>query len=306
MPRQWLIQSTEYELGRFPWIMGIVNVTPDSFSDGGLSLDVNTAVRNAVDLVDDGADIVDIGGESTRPGATPVPLDEELNRVIPVIAGLAAESDVLISIDTTKAEVARQALVAGASIVNDISGLRFDVQMPAVCSEYEAGVVCMHIQGTPQTMQNSPHYDDVVSDICDYFHRQLENLTEFGIRPERVVLDPGVGFGKTPEHNLEILSAVTRFRDLGRPVLIGHSRKRFLKKILNRDIEERLSGTIGVAVALAAQQTDIIRVHDVRAVRDALIAWKTVAGGTPTHVRDNRSDAQASKRSIQTGAADMN
>jgi dihydropteroate synthase len=270
--------------------MGIVNVTPDSFSDGGLFLDVNAAVRYALDLINDGADVVDIGGESTRPGAAPVPLHEELKRVIPVIQGLAAKSDVLISIDTTKAEVARQALAAGALIVNDISGLRFDGQMPAVCSEYEAGIVCMHIRGTPQTMQNDPHYQNVVNDICDYFHQRLENLADCGIRPERVVLDPGVGFGKKPEHNLEILSAVTRFRDLGRPVLIGHSRKRFLTQILNCNVDERLSGTIGVAVALAAQQTDIIRVHDVRAVRDALIAWKTVAGGMATHRPENHAD----------------
>jgi dihydropteroate synthase len=274
--RTWRVGSTDHLLGAFPWIMGILNATPDSFSDGGQFLDEKAAVAHALGLVADGADIVDIGGESTRPGSQPVELEEELRRVLPVVRRLAKETKALISIDTTKAEVARQAIEAGADIVNDISGLRFDEQMAAVCRDSQAAVICMHMQGTPQTMQDEPTYKDAVTDIGAFFDERLKSLERAGIERERIVLDPGVGFGKTAAHNLELLSAIERFRALGRPVLIGHSRKRFLSKVLNRDVEERTSGTIGVAVALTAQHTDIIRVHDVRAVRDAITAWQAV------------------------------
>lgn len=274
--RNWRIGDDEHRLGRFPWIMGIVNVTPDSFSDGGSYLNGKAAVTHALELADQGADILDIGGESTRPGAAPVDQQEELSRIVPVIEQLAEKTNALISIDTSKAEVARQALAAGAHIVNDISGLRFDAQMPTVCRESNAGVICMHMQGTPQTMQASPNYDNVIAEIIDFFKERLATLTTAGIDEANIVLDPGVGFGKTAAHNLEILAAIQQFRALGRPVLIGHSRKRFLSKLLNREVEERTSGTIGVAVALAAQHTDIIRVHDVAAVRNAILAWKAV------------------------------
>ena len=274
--RMWRVGSTDHLLGAFPWIMGIVNTTPDSFSDGGRFLDEEAAVDHALALVADGADILDIGGESTRPGSQPVEVEEELRRVLPVVRRLANETDALISIDTTKAEVARQAIDAGADIVNDISGLRLDEQMAAVCRDSGAAVICMHMQGTPQTMQENPTYIDAVADIDTFFNERLEYLERAGIERERIVFDPGVGFGKTAAHNLEILSAIEQFRALGRPVLIGHSRKRFLSKVLKRDVDERTSGTIGVAIALAAQHTDIIRVHDVQAVRDALTAWQTV------------------------------
>jgi dihydropteroate synthase len=176
----------------------------------------------------------------------------------------------------TKAEVARQAISAGASIVNDISGLAWDPEMIPLCAETDAGIICMHILGTPRTMQNEPHYEDVVGEISQYFEARLQALEQAGISRGRVVLDPGVGFGKTAEHNLEILSHVKEFRQLDRPVLIGHSRKRFLKALLGRPVEERLSGTVGVSVALAMQHADILRVHDVRAVRDALTAWDII------------------------------
>lgn len=277
--RIWRIGDAEHELGRFPWIMGIVNVTPDSFSDGGSYLDVEAAVTHALELAAQGADILDIGGESTRPGAAPVDQQEELRRTVPVIERLSAETKALISIDTSKAEVARQALAAGAHIVNDISGLRFDDQMPTVCRETNAGVICMHMQGTPQTMQAEPHYDNVVVEINDFFKERLATLTTVGIHEANIVLDPGVGFGKTAAHNLDILASISQFRSLGRPVLIGHSRKRFLSKLLDRKVDERTSGTIGVAIALAAQHTDIIRVHDVAAVRDAIVAWKAITDG---------------------------
>lgn len=271
--RQWRFAGRTWELGAFPKLMGIVNVTPDSFSDGGSYPRVEDAVQHALKLVEDGADLLDIGGESTRPGAAPVSLEDELERTIPVVAELAKQTAVPISIDTTKAEVARQAIDRGAVIVNDISGLRFDPEMIPVCQKSDAGVICMHIQGTPQTMQDHPSYENVVADICEYFQERLDSLAEAGIAAERVVLDPGIGFGKTAQHNLEIMTRIGDFRALGCPVLVGHSRKGFLKSLLGRPVDERLSGTIGVSVALAMQHTDIIRVHDVRAVRDALTAW---------------------------------
>ncbi len=262
-------------------LMGILNVTPDSFSDGGQFDSVSAAVEHALRLADEGANILDIGGESTRPGATAVPLDEELRRVVPVVRELARQTKTPISIDTSKAEVARQCLEVGAAIVNDISGLTFDADMPRICQESSCGVIVMHIQGMPQTMQIEPRYDDVVADVCRYFSRRLDDLEAAGITRERIVLDPGIGFGKTAEHNLELLSHIATFHSLGRPVLIGHSRKRFLKKVLGRELEERDAGTLGVSLALAAQGTDLLRVHDVRATRDALLAWQTVLNHRP-------------------------
>jgi dihydropteroate synthase len=274
--RVWKFEGFRRELGSTPLLMGIVNVTPDSFSDGGRFLDAEAAIEHGLRLVGEGADILDIGGESTRPASEPVPAGEELNRVIPVIERLAATTHVPISIDTSKAEVARRALQAGARIVNDISGLRFDPAIVDVCSEFRCGIVCMHIQGTPQTMQANPQYDDVVAEICDYFRQRLESLQRHGIPAERVVLDPGVGFGKTAQHNIEILSHIDQLRSLGRPVLIGHSRKRFLQKVVNREVDERLFGTVGVSVGLALQHVDILRVHDVAANRDAISAFRAV------------------------------
>lgn len=261
-----------------PGLMGIVNVTPDSFSDGGQFLAVDAAVEHGLNLAEQGAAVLDIGGESTRPGSEPVPLDEELRRVIPVIERLASKVPVPISVDTSKAELARRAVAVGAEIVNDISGLQFDPQMADVCRQTGAGVICMHLQGTPQTMQLAPHYTDVVSEIRDYFRQRLKFLAERGIPEERVLLDPGVGFGKTAEHNLQILSHIAAFHALGRPVLIGHSRKRFLKQLLGREVDERLAGGIGVSIALASQNVEMLRVHDVAAHRDALVAWKTISG----------------------------
>ncbi|MBI5760474.1 MAG: dihydropteroate synthase [Planctomycetales bacterium] len=262
--------------------MGILNVTTDSFSDGGQFYDLKAnperAVEHGLKMVEDGVDILDVGGESTRPGSEPVALNEELRRVIPVIERLATRTTVPISVDTTKAEVARQAIAAGAVIVNDISGLTFDPAMIEVCAGCDIGVIVMHIQGTPRTMQIEPQYVDVVADISSFLAQRLEILERAGIARERIVIDPGVGFGKTAEHNLEILTHVGHFRRLGRPVLIGHSRKRFLKKILDRPLDERDAGTLGVSIALAMQGVDILRVHDVAATRDGLLAWRTVAG----------------------------
>jgi dihydropteroate synthase len=257
-------------------MMGIVNVTPDSFSDGGRFLVEDAAVEQALRLAEEGADILDIGGESTRPASDPVDEAEELRRVIPVIKRLAAQLPIPISVDTNKAEVARQALQAGARIVNDVAGLR-DAEMVDVCRQSRCGIVCMHMQGTPQTMQVDPQYKDVVAEIREFFAERLQTLAGAGIDPQRIALDPGVGFGKTAQHNMQILSSICDFQELGRPVLIGHSRKRFLQKVIGRTVDERLFGTIGVSVALAHQQVDIIRVHDVAANRDAITAFLATA-----------------------------
>jgi dihydropteroate synthase len=283
--RRWRANHAELRAHPLPLLMGIVNVTPDSFSDGGAWYDVQRAVDQALQLAAEGADILDIGGESTRPAAQPVTLADELQRVIPVIAAVHERCAVPISIDTYKAEVAREALQAGATIINDISGLTFDPQMIDVCADSDCGVVCMHIQGTPQTMQADPRYGDVVAELVDFFRESLQTLTARGIAAERIAIDPGIGFGKTAAHNLEILSHVAEFQSLGRPVLIGHSRKGFLKKILNRAVDERLYGTIGVAIAAAMQGADILRVHDVAAVRDSLLAWRAVVERIPLEFR---------------------
>ncbi|MEZ6129741.1 MAG: dihydropteroate synthase [Planctomycetaceae bacterium] len=273
----WMVGSRQLQRREIPLLMGIVNVTPDSFSDGGEHTDVDNAVAHAMQLVDAGADVIDVGGESTRPGATPVPPDEELRRTIPVIQELTRKTTVPISIDTTKAEVARQALAAGALIVNDISGMTFDKDMLSVCTNAGASVCLMHIRGTPQTMQQEPRYDDVVAEVIDFLRQRRDACQHQGIDPERICVDPGIGFGKTAEHNLQLMRAVQQIRtDMQCPVLMGHSRKRFLSKLLGRPVEERLAGSVGVAVALAENGADILRVHDVRATRDALLAWNAI------------------------------
>jgi dihydropteroate synthase len=272
-PLEWSFSGTHWWLRGQPKLMGVVNVTPDSFSDGGQFRDPSQAADRAFALVEDGADIIDIGGESTRPGSVPVDLQEELSRVLPVIERVTRGTRAPISIDTTKAEVARRALDAGAVIVNDISGLCADPSMPGTCAQWQSGVICMHMLGTPQTMQLAPSYGNVVAEISAYLAVRIAALEEWGIPRQRVVIDPGIGFGKTAEHNLAILRNVRRFRALGRPVLIGHSRKGFLQKLLGRPTDEVLAGTLGVAMALAMLGADLLRVHDVRAVRDALAAF---------------------------------
>ena len=272
----WRVRGQTVLITPAPWLMGIVNATPDSFSDGGKFLETGAAVDQALRLMDEGASIIDIGGESTRPGANPVGTDEELRRVIPIVEQLARQSHVLISIDTTKARVAAEALAAGAHIVNDISGLTFDPEMPQVCAASGAGVICMHIRGTPQTMQDDPQYDNVVSEVCQFLKMRLDAFERLGISREQVVLDPGIGFGKTASHNLELLSAIGQLRTAGRPVCIGHSRKRFLKKLLGRPVDERQFGTIGVAIAVALQGAEILRVHDVAPCRDAWLACQAI------------------------------
>ncbi|QDT17066.1 dihydropteroate synthase [Alienimonas californiensis] len=261
-----------------PRLMGIVNVTPDSFSDGGRWATVDAAVEHALALADAGAAMLDVGGESTRPGAEPVGEEEERRRVVPVITALAERTAVPISIDTTKAAVAAAALDAGAGVVNDVSGLTHDPAMTPLCAQRGCGVVAMHMIGTPRTMQLNPRYDDVLAEVSAHLAMRLDELEEAGVKREAVLTDPGIGFGKTAAHNLALLRGVPTLKRLGRPVLIGHSRKGFLKALLGREVEERTAGTIGVSVALAGLGTDWLRVHDVAAVRDALAAWNAIAG----------------------------
>jgi dihydropteroate synthase len=256
--------------------MGIVNVTPDSFSDGGLFLDADAAIAHGRELFAQGADILDVGGESTRPGAEPVAADEEIRRVVPVIEALA-DDGARVSIDTTKAEVASRALAAGATIVNDVAALRFDPELAGVTAEAGAGCVLMHMLGDPRTMQDDPRYDDVVSDVKAFLEERLAYAVAEGIPEERIWLDPGIGFGKTLDHNLELIARLDEIVAIGRPVVFGASRKSFLGKLTGRQVDERLAGTIAANIIAYARGARVFRVHDVPANVDALkVAAATV------------------------------
>jgi len=253
----------EFSFPRPALIAGIVNVTPDSFSDGGKFFDTQAAVEHGLRLAAEGADILDIGGESTRPRATPVPEAEELRRVIPVIEQLAARVKIPLSIDTIKPAVARAAIAAGASIVNDVAANREDDAMWRVVAESGAGYVLMHMQGTPQTMQANPTYSDVVAEVRDFFSKRLQRLANCGIAPERVILDVGIGFGKTLEHNLLLIGALRSFTTLMRPLLLGVSRKSFLSKATGIDAPERLPAALACSVLAVEAGVQLIRTHDV-------------------------------------------
>lgn len=253
-----------------PAIMGIVNVTPDSFSDGGAHNSTAAAVEHALKLVDDGADMLDIGGESTRPYSQPVSAQEELDRVLPVVEQLAKATDVPISIDTSKAVVARAATCAGAEIINDVTGLEGDADMVDVAIESGAAVCAMHMQGTPQTMQDNPHYDDVVADILHYLQRRKQQLIAAGIDAKKICLDPGIGFGKTHDHNIQLIQNAGQFLQLDRPILVGHSRKGFIGKLLGDKTINRDAGTLAITLQLAHQGIHIIRVHEVAHTVQAL------------------------------------
>ncbi|MGM0381766.1 MAG: dihydropteroate synthase [bacterium] len=248
-----------------PLLMGIVNVTPDSFYDGGEYNDQPQAVKRAEQLVEEGADILDIGGESTRPGAPPVEVEEEIRRVVPVVKALKdRDIEVPISVDTSRGEVARKVLEAGADWINDVWALRREKKMVEVVAQAGAPVILMHMQGSPENMQDNPQYDDVVEDILAFFDRRIEAALAGGVNFEQLILDPGIGFGKSIDHNKKILSAVARFRRFGAPVLVGHSRKSYLGQITNRGAEKRLAGTLATSARLIDSAVDIIRVHDVR------------------------------------------
>ena len=257
-------------------VMGIVNVTPDSFSDGGKYYAPITAIDFAFKLIDEGADIIDIGGESTRPGADKVSCSEELTRVIPVIEGIRSNNNkILISIDTTKAMVAKEAVEAGANIINDVSGLSFDNQMPETIAQLKAPVIIMHMKGNPSDMQENPKYKDVIDEIITYFKEKINIAINSGIEREMIILDPGIGFGKTVEHNFKILSELNRFNKLELPLLIGPSRKSFIGLTLNLPPEDRLDGTAATVAVGVNNGARIVRVHDVKNMkRVAIIADK--------------------------------
>jgi dihydropteroate synthase len=258
-------------------LMGVVNVTPDSFSDGGLYLDPEAAVAHGRELAEAGAEILDVGGESTRPGAEEVPEGEELRRVEPVVAGLAG-GGAEISVDTSKAAVAAAALDAGATIVNDVTALRGDPEMAALCADREATVVLMHMAGSPRTMQRDPHYDDVVAEVASFLAERMEAALAAGIAEERIWLDPGIGFGKTAAHNLELLRRFGELRRLGRPLVVGTSRKSFIGRVDGSDAGERLGGTIASSVLAAAEGAEILRVHDVAEVGQAMAVAGAILG----------------------------
>ena len=250
--------------------MGILNVTPDSFSDGGLYLNKDEAVEKGRALVDEGADIIDVGGESTRPGADPVSLKNELERVIPVIAELANSIDVPISVDTYKSEVAKEAISAGASIINDISGLRFDKEMANLAAEKNVPVVLMHIKGSPRNMQLNPEYDNMLEEIKNYLSDSIKIGTEAGIEKDKIIIDPGIGFGKKIEDNFELIKNLGYFRSLGHPILVGPSRKSFLWKTLSVSPGDTLEATAAAVTASILFGADIVRVHDVQEIADVV------------------------------------
>jgi len=281
LPRatRWQLRTKEIEFGNVPAIMGILNVTPDSFSDGGDFYSFQTAVDRALEIEDAGAAILDIGGESTRPYSQSIDTDEELRRIVPVMEKLQGRLSIPISIDTTKAAVAQAAVDLGAEIINDVSGLEADPEMIEIARSRRVGVCAMHRQGTPQTMQDNPTYVDVVEEIYDYLAQRDQYLLHSGIASDRICLDPGIGFGKTHEHNVELVRSSRRFLDLGRPILIGHSRKGFIGKVLgNKDIP-RDYGTIGVSQWLAQQDIQVLRVHDVAGHVQALQLLSAIRSG---------------------------
>ena len=266
----------------FPAVMGVVNVTPDSFSDGGLFLAADAALEQALTLVREGASIVDIGGESTRPGSEAVPAREELRRVLPVVEALAGSVGAPISVDTMKAEVARRALAAGATIVNDVSALRFDEEMAEVVADAGCPVCLMHMKGQPKTMQDDPRYDDVVDEVLGFLEQRIAFALARGVREDQIMVDPGIGFGKTVAHNLALLDDLHRFCSLGRPVVLGTSRKRFLGAILGAEPADRLCGTVATTVIGYLAGAHIFRVHDVKPNFQALRVALAVREGVTT------------------------
>ena len=275
----WRTRRAALDLSRRARVMGILNVTPDSFSDGGSHFGIEAALAHAREMIVQGVDIIDVGGESTRPGSLPVPADEETKRTAPVIRALRAEWEGLISIDTSKAAVAKAAIESGADIVNDVSGLRADPQMADVCATSRCGVVVMHMQGTPQNMQVAPHYADVVSEVADFFKERMASLTAQGIAPENICVDPGIGFGKTLDQNIALLKALNKIAPAGRPLLLGVSRKSCIAGMLeSTDIKERDWPTVAITSWARQQGAMLHRVHEVRPNLQALRMTEAIMG----------------------------
>jgi dihydropteroate synthase len=275
--RQWKLGDRVFDVSRQGLIMGILNVTPDSFSDGGKFLTAEKAVEHGLRMAAEGAQIIDVGGESTRPGAESVAAEEELRRVIPVIEKLRPRNDIVISIDTSKAQVAREAIQAGASVVNDVTGGRGDKAMMPLVAETRSAFIILHMQGNPRTMQIEPRYDDVVSEVADFFRQQYVRALECGIDPMAIAFDPGIGFGKTLEHNLELLAQLDRLRAHDRPLVVGISRKSFLAKVTgSSEISDRLAPAVALTSLLRAQGADVFRVHEVKENVNALRVTEAV------------------------------
>lgn len=270
------INGADYILGRRTWIMGILNVTPDSFSDGGLYLDKEKAIEHGMQLIEEGADILDVGGESTRPGSDAIPVEEEIRRIIPVITEIRKKSDALISVDTTKSEVSRRALDAGADILNDISALRLDPEVVTLAAERKVPVILMHMKGTPKTMQVNPAYDNLLREIKSFFEERVETARSLGIQKEKIIIDPGIGFGKGLHDNLCLIRNLHFLEELDLPVLLGVSRKAFIGQILDLPPEERIEGTIASALLSILNGAHILRVHDVAAVKRAVLVAETI------------------------------
>ena len=262
----WLLSIEKQSL-----IMGILNVTPDSFSDGGKYLEKNNAINHALAMIDNGADIIDVGGESTRPFSDPVSLDEEISRVIPVIEGIRKESDVCISIDTTKSEVATAALDSGASLINDVSAMEVDPLMIDVASKFDCPIIIMHMKGTPKNMQDNPQYESLISDIKDYLQERVDFIVSKGVNSKKIVIDPGIGFGKTVENNFEIINNLNHFTKMGFPVMLGASRKSFIGISLDLPEEDRLEGSLAANIIGLQNGAKIFRVHDVAETNKAFI-----------------------------------
>lgn len=269
MKQNWLIRDRAFNWGTRTYLMGILNVTPDSFSDGGEFNTLTSAIQQTQQMINAGADIIDIGGQSTRPGAAQISVAEELERVIPIITAIRNQFPIPISVDTTRAEVAKAAVVAGADIINDISGGTFDPDMFSTVAALGVPIILMHIRGTPETMQSLTNYDDLIGEICDFLDQQIQLATDAGINHHHIVIDPGIGFAKTPEQNLEILRKLAEFQRWNCPLLIGVSRKSFIGKILRQsDPKARIWGTAAACCAAISTGADILRVHDVPQMHD--------------------------------------
>lgn len=277
-PLLWRCAHHVFDLSGRTRLMGILNVTPDSFSDGGQFERLDRAVARALQMQEEGADIIDIGGESTRPGAEAVSEQQEMDRVLPVIESLVSQSDIPVSIDTWKSTVANFALAAGAVIVNDISGCRFDAGMPSVIAKHNAGLVLMHIQGEPKNMQLDPHYQDLLREITEYLTIGIETVMAAGVAFEQIVVDPGIGFGKRPKDNFQILRELRILQKIGRPILVGPSRKSFIGRLLDLSTDERMEGTIAAVTACILNGAHIIRVHDVKENKRAATIADAIAG----------------------------
>lgn len=271
------------DLNSHTHIMGILNCTPDSFYSGSRNYSVDSAVERGIRMTEEGADILDIGGESTRPGARPISVEEESARVLPVIEKLLRQVDVVLSVDTTKSVVAQLALESGAHMVNDISGLQFDPELANVVANFGVPVIIMHIKGAPQNMQKNPTYENVLGEICEYFAKRIDYATSEGIDTAKIILDPGIGFGKRLDDNYEIINNLVKFTEFGRPILVGPSRKSFIGRVLNLPPEESLEGTLAMATAAILNGAQILRVHDVQQVKRAALVTDYLSNLKRTH-----------------------